>query len=90
VYEKTHKSHIRLRIARETKSEVWKIDELLDVIKGCGDCPISLRFVHDRINFHVRGLSWLRSIWKLILIPVVMSKMLPDIRLRIARETMNC
>ena len=26
-------SEIRLRIARETKSSVWKIDELLDVIK---------------------------------------------------------
>ena len=56
-------------------------------LQGCGDKPTSLRFVYDQINVHVRGLRFLgisSDQYGSLLIPVIMSKMPSDIRLKIA------
>ena len=66
------------------------MDALLKV-QGCiGDRSAPLRFVYDQINVHIRGLNSLgvcSEQYGSLLIPVIMSKLPNDIRLRIARET---
>ena len=66
------------------------MDSLLKIQSCTGDRPATLRFVYDRINVHVRGLHSLgvcSDQYGSLLIPVIMSKLPNDIRLRIARET---
>ena len=50
----------------------------------------SLRFVYDKVSVHVRGLSALgvsSDQYGGLLIPVIMSKLPEEIRVRVARET---
>ena len=50
----------------------------------------SLRFVYDKVSVHVRGLSALgvnSDQYGGLLIPVIMPKLLEEIRVRVARET---
>ena len=66
------------------------MDELLKIAACTNDKPSSLRFVFDKINVHIRGLSSLGVIsqqYGSLLIPIIMSKLPSEIRLRIARET---
>ena len=66
------------------------MDELLR-IRGCtSERPASLRLVYDKINVHVRGLSSLgieSEQYGCLLIPVIMTKVSNEIRLRIARQS---
>ena len=60
-------------------------------VSNCGsDRPCSLRPVYDRIMVHVRGLETLGITSEQhgsLLIPVIVTKLPSDIRLRVARET---
>ena len=52
--------------------------------------PHMLRSVHDQINVHIRGLASLKiksDECGFILVPVIMSKLPIDVKLRIARES---
>ena len=52
----------------------------------------SLRFVYDKVSFHVQGLSALginSDQYGGLLIPVIMSKLPEEICVRVARETMS-
>jgi len=65
------------------------MDELLK-LPGCSnDKPSSLRYVLDKVNVHIRGLASLgvaSEQYGSLLIPIIMSKLPGDLRLRIARE----
>ena len=78
------------RFGRTQQVITAHMDELLK-IAGCNnDRSSSLRFVFDKINVHVRGLASLRVVSKQygsLLIPIIMSKLPNEVRLRIARET---
>ena len=67
------------------------MDELLKIPNCSGtERSTSLRFVHDQISVHVRGLSSLgiaSGEYGGLLIPVIMAKLPSEIRVRIARET---
>ena len=66
------------------------MDELLK-LPNCTetDRPTILRFIYDKLNVHVRGLSSLgvdsEQYWGL-LVSVILSKLPQDLRLRKARE----
>ena len=65
------------------------MDELLKLPTCAGDRATSLRRIYDKINVHVRELNALginSRQYGSLLIPVIMSKLPGDIRLRIARE----
>ena len=66
------------------------MDALLKV-QGCiGHRLAPLRFVYDRINVHIRGLNSVgvcSDQYGSLLIPVIISKLPIDIRLKIAKET---
>ena len=65
------------------------MDELLKISACTGDRLTSLRFVYDKIEAHVRGLGSLgvsSEQYGSLLIPIIMSKMPSDIRLKIARK----
>ena len=67
------------------------MDELLK-IQGCNDSDqhSSLRYVYDKITVHIRGLASLgvdSAQYGSLLIPIVMAKVLSELRLRIARVT---
>ena len=63
------------------------MDELLK-IPNCTktDHPNTLQFIYDKLNVHVRGLSSLGVDSEQYEIPVIMSKFLQNLRLRMARE----
>ena len=66
------------------------MDKLLKVPACTNDRPASLRSVYDRINVHISGLSTLgieSEQYGSLLIPVIITKLPDNIRLRIARET---
>ena len=66
------------------------MDALIKITSNSNDKPSSLRFEFDKINVHARGLATLgirSEQYNSILIPIVMSKLPSEIRLRIARET---
>ena len=81
---------LKQRFGRPQQIITAHMDALLKV-QGCfGDRPATLRFVYDRINVDIRGLNLLgvcSDQYGSLLIPVIMSKLPNDIRLRIARET---
>jgi hypothetical protein len=57
-----------------------------------GDKPSQLRFVYDKISVSVRGLEALgvaSSQYGSLLIPIIMSKLPSEIRLHIARNTVD-
>ena len=64
------------------------MDELLRLPSCAGDKSSSLRYVYDKISVHVRGLEALGVSSKeygSLLIPILMSKLPNDLRMRIAR-----
>ena len=66
------------------------MDELLRLPSCAGDKSSSLRYVYDKISVHVRGLEALGVSSKeygSLLIPILMSKLPNDLRMRIARES---
>ena len=66
------------------------MEELIKISPCTGERPSSLRYVFDKINVNVRGLSAMgisSTQYGSLLIPIVMSKITPELRLRIARET---
>ena len=81
---------LKQRFGRPQQIITAHMDALLKV-QGCNrDRPATLRLVCDKINVHVRGLHSLGMCsdqYGSLLIPVIMSKLPNDIRLRIARET---
>ena len=65
------------------------MDEILKITGCANDRSNSLRFVFDKINVHVRGLVSLgvaSEQYGSLLIPIIMSKLPNEVRLRIARE----
>ena len=66
------------------------MDELLHLPNCNPDKSSSLRFVYDKVSIHVRGLESLGVSSKefgSLLVPIVMTKLPNDLRMRIARET---
>ena len=66
------------------------MDELLKIPVCNGDKPWQLRFVYDKVSVHVRGLEALgvnSSQYGSLLIPVIMAKLPPEVRVQIARNT---
>ena len=66
------------------------MEELLKISPCVGDKPSSLRYVYDKINVNIRGLSAMgisSTQYGSLLIPIIMTKLTPELRLRIARET---
>ena len=65
------------------------MDELIKM-PVASDKPGSLRFMFDKVNVHIRGLKSLgvaSEQYGSFLIPMIMSKLPDDIRLRVARES---
>ena len=65
------------------------MDEILKITGCANDRSNSLRFVFDKINVHVCGLASLgvaSEQYGSLLIPIIMSKLPNEVRLRIARE----
>lgn len=65
------------------------MDQLLKLPTCTGEKASSLRHIYDKLNIHVRGLRTLginTTQYGSLLIPVVMSKLPNEIRLRVARE----
>ena len=66
------------------------MDEMLKITGCVNDNAPQLRAVYDKISINIRGLESLgvnSNQYGSLLIPVIMSKMLPEIRVRIARNT---
>ena len=66
------------------------MEELLKISPCVGDKPSSLRYVYDKINVNIRGLSAMgisSTQYGSLFIPIIMTKLTPELRLRIARET---
>ena len=68
------------------------MDELLKIPACTGNKSSQLRFVYDKISVSVRGLEALgvnSSQYGSLLIPIIMTKLPPEIRLQIARNTVD-
>lgn len=68
------------------------MDKLLKIQACTSEQPTDLRQVYDKINIHVRGLTSLgvnSEQYGSLLIPVIMTKISNDMRLRIARQSGN-
>ena len=68
------------------------MEELIKISPCVGDKPSSLRYVYDKINVNIRGLSAMgitATQYGSLLIPIIMTKLTPELRLRIARESRN-
>ena len=66
-----------------------RMDKLLKLPNCVGDKASSLRLIYDKITVHLRGLRTLgihSKQYGSLLIPVIMSKVPNDIRLRMAHE----
>ena len=66
------------------------MDELLKIPEGTSDKASKLRFMYEKISVNVRGLESLdvsSSQYKSLLIPVIMSKLLQEVRIQVARNT---
>ena len=91
--EANYESAIQLLQARFGKPQQVisaHMDELLRLPSCTGDKSSSLRYVYDKISVHVRGLQALGVSSKeygSLLIPILMSKLPSDLRMRIARES---
>ena len=67
---------------------VAHVDEL-NKLPVASDRPSSLRFIFDRVNVHIRGLKSVEigsDEYSIMLMPMILSKLLDDLRLRIGRE----
>ena len=68
------------------------MEELIKISPCVGDKPSSLRYVYDKINVNIRGLSAMGitvTQHGSLLILIIMTKLTPELRLRIARESRN-
>ena len=68
------------------------MEELIKISPCVGDKPSSLRYVYDKINVNIRGLFAMgitATQYGSLLIPIIMTKVTPELRLRIARESRN-
>ena len=68
------------------------MDEMLKIPGCANDNASQLRAVYDRISINIRGLESLgvsSNQYGSLLIPVIMSKMPPKIRVQIARNTVH-
>ena len=66
------------------------MDELLKISVCSSERPSQLRYLYDKISVNVRGLEALgikSAQYGSLLIPVIMSKLPPDIRIHVARST---
>ena len=66
------------------------MDELLKIPEGTSDKASKLRFMYEKISVNVRGLESLdvsSSQYKSLLIPVIMSELLQEVRIQVARNT---
>jgi len=65
------------------------MEELIKILPCTGEKPSSLRYVFDKINVNVRGLFAMginSAQYVSLLIPIIMSKITPELHLRIARK----
>ena len=91
--ESNYDSSVRLlkdRFGRLQQMISAHMEELLKISPCVGDKPSSLRYVHDKINVNIRGLSTMgitSTQYGSLLIPIIMIKLTPELRLRIARES---
>ena len=66
------------------------MEELVKIPCSANDRPQALRYIYDQITVHIRGLATLgigSTQYGSLLIPIIMSKLPGEIRLRVARET---
>ena len=76
--------------ASNYEGAITHMEELLKLPVCTNDKPSSLRYIFDKVNVHIRGLSSMGVAFKdygSLLIPVIMTKLPSDLHLRIARET---
>ena len=93
--EGNYDSAVRLlkdRFGRPQQIVSAHMEELLKISPCVRDKPSSLRYVYDKINVNIRGLSAMRIMpaqYGSLLIPIIMTKLTTELRLRIARESRN-
>ena len=66
------------------------MEELLKISPCVGDKSSSLWYVYEKINVNIRGLSTMgitSAQYGSLLIPIIMTKLTPELRLRVARES---
>ena len=66
------------------------MDELLKISTCSTDKPHQLRYLYDRLNVNIRGLEALgvkSTQYGSLLIPIIMAKLPPEIRVHVARNT---
>ena len=91
--ESNYDSAIRLLQDRFGKPQLIisvHMEELLKLPACTTEKSTSLRFVYDKININIRGLASLgvrSEQYGSLLIPIIMTKLPPDLRLRFARVT---
>ena len=91
--ESNYDSAVRLlkdRFGRPQQIISAHMEELLKISPCVGDKSSSLRYVYDKINVNIRGLSTMgitSAQYGSLLIPIIMTKLTPELRLRIARES---
>ena len=81
---------LKKRFGRTQQVITAHMDELLKLPVCSNERTSSLRFVFDKINVHIRGLTSLRVApdqYVSLLIPIIMTKLPSDVRLRIARQS---
>ena len=81
---------LKQRFGRPQQIICAHMEELVKIPSCTNDRPQSLRYVYDQITVHIRGLATLgigSTQYGSLLIPIIMSKLPGEIRLRVARET---
>ena len=66
------------------------MEEIIKLPDCSGEKPSALRYVYDKVNVNIRGLASLgirSDHYGSLLIPMIMTKLPQELRLRIARET---
>ena len=84
------KEILKQRYGRPQQVIAAHTDELLKIPSCVGEKSSQLRYVYDKVSIHVRGLESLGVTAEQngsMLIPVVMSKLLTEVRVQIARLT---
>jgi len=81
---------LKQRFGRPQQIICAHMEELVKIPCCTNDRPQSLRYIYDQITVHIRGLATLgigSPQYGSLLIPIIMSKLPGEIRLRVARET---
>ena len=66
------------------------MEEIIKLPACFGERPSALRYVYDKVDVNIRGLASMRvksEQYGSLLIPIIMTKLPQDLRLRVARET---